>query len=102
MTPSRRLTPPDLDAVGDDELEGPASAVRPHLPLFAVPWLAVTVEELRSLPLDAKAAYLLSIVDGRSTVETILDICESELPRDDVLAILARLLQLGAIELRDP
>jgi hypothetical protein len=62
----------------------------------------MTVEELRSLPLDARAAYLLSLIDGHATVEMILDICAPELARDDGLRILAHLLQLGAVELRDP
>jgi hypothetical protein len=41
-------------------------------------------------------------VDGHCTVETILDICGTELERDEALGILAHLLQLGAIQLRDP
>lgn len=102
MTPSRRRTPPEHEAVDDDDLEDPASAVRPHLPLLAVPWLAMTVEGLRVLPLDARTAYVISLVDGQCTVEVILDICESELARDEALAILAHLLHLGAIDLRDP
>ena len=68
--------------------------------MFAVPWLAVSVEGLRLLPLDARAAYLLSLIDGACSVETILDICE--LDRTEALDLLARLLELGAIELRDP
>ena len=102
MSPANKRTPPDQQAVTDDDLDGPTSEVRPHIPLFAVPWLAITVEGLRSLPLDARAAYLLSLVDGTCTVETILDICVPELERDEALGILARLVQLGAIELRDP
>ena len=62
----------------------------------------MTIEGLRFLPLDARTAYVISLVDGHCSVEVILDICESELPRDEALAILAHLLQLGAIELRDP
>ena len=95
-------TPPDQRAVSDDDLDGPISEVRPHLPLFAVPCLAITVEGLRQLPLDARAAYLLSLVDGHWTVETILDICVPEVERDEALGILAYLVQLGAVELRDP
>jgi hypothetical protein len=41
-------------------------------------------------------------VDGHCTVEEILDICSQELERDDAIGILAHLLQLGAIDLRDP
>jgi len=95
-------TPPDQQAATDDDLDGPTSEVRPVVPLFAVPWLAVTAAGLRSLPLDARAAYLLSLVDGHCTVETILDICAPELEREEALGLLAHLLQVGAIELRDP
>lgn len=99
MSPAPRPTPPELEAI-DDDLAGPTSAVRPLVPLYAVPCLAITVEGLRFLPLDSRAAYLLSLLDGCCTVETVLDICGMD--RDQALSILASLLQLGAIELRDP
>jgi hypothetical protein len=100
VSPVPRRTPPELEAIGDDDLEGPSSAVRPLVPLYAVPWLAISAVGLRSLPLDARAAYLLSLVDGQCTVELILDICDMD--RDEALGIVAHLLELGAIELRDP
>lgn len=53
MTASKRHTPPDQQAV-DDDLDGPSSAVRPHPPQFAVPWLAMTVERLRFWGLKAE------------------------------------------------
>jgi hypothetical protein len=102
MSSATRRTPPDQPAVFDDDLEGPASEVRPLVPLFAVPWLAITVEGLRFLPLDARAAYVLSLIDGQCSVDLILDMCAHEVDREEALAVLARLLGLGAIELRDP
>jgi hypothetical protein len=101
VSSANRSTPPDFEAA-HDELEGPASEVRPVVPLFAVPWLAVRAEGLRFLPLDARAAYLLSLIDGSCDVEAILDISATELDREEALRILARLLELGAIDLRDP
>ena len=101
VTSSSRRTPPDQQALSDDDLDGPTSEVRALVPLFAIPCLAVTQDGLRFLPLDARAAYLLSLVDGHCTVETILDICVPELGRDEALGILARLLDVGAINLRD-
>ncbi len=101
VTPKRH-TPPEQPAVCDDNLEGPTSAVRPHVPLFAVPWPAMTLDGLRCLPLDARAAYILSLVDGSCTVETLLDVYQPQVARDEALDILAHLLELGAIELRDP
>jgi hypothetical protein len=61
VSPAHRRTPPDQQAVSDDDLDGPTSAVRPIVPLLAVPWLAITVEGLHFLPLDARSAYLLSL-----------------------------------------
>ena len=102
MTRSSHRTPPGQQAVREDGVASPTSEVRPHLPLCAVPWLAVTLEGLRLLPLDARTAYLLSLVDGHCTVEMLLDICGTELERDEALELLAHLFQLGAIELCDP
>lgn len=102
VTPSSHRTPPDQQAVSDTDVEGPTSKVRALVPLLGVPWLALTLEELRLLPLDARAAYLLSLVDGHCTVEMILDICVTELAPDEALAILSHLLHLGAVEVREP
>lgn len=78
----------------------PVTPLRPLLPGNAVLHLSVTVEELRTLPLDARAAYLLSLVDGRCSVDLILDVCEMD--RGEALGALADLLELGAIQVRDP
>jgi hypothetical protein len=60
----------------------------------------MTLDGLRWLPLDPRAGYLVSLMDGHCTVEMILDMCLLE--RDEALGVLTRLLQLGAIELLDP
>jgi hypothetical protein len=97
VTPSKRFTTPDPT---EDDLDAPSSEVRPVLSLLAVPCLSITLNGLRSLPLDPRAGYLVSLMDGHCTVEMILDVCPLE--RDEALGVLTRLLQLGAIELRDP
>ncbi len=74
---------------------------RPPVPLLAVPWLTLTAEGLRLLPLDARTAFVLSLVDGRCDVEAILDLLGRELGRDEALDILGHLVDLGAIELRE-
>lgn len=101
-TPSKRHSPPDPKAANEEDLDPPTSAVRPILSLSAVPWLAIDLDGLRCLPLDARSAYLLSLVDGHCSVDVILDICERDLARDEALGIFARLLELGAIELYNP
>jgi hypothetical protein len=65
-----------------------------------LPRLAVTVDQLRDLPIDPRAAFVVSLVDGYCSVGMIAHI--AGLPGDDAIAIFAMLLQLGAIELRDP
>jgi hypothetical protein len=52
-------------------------------------------EELRWLTLDHRAGFLLSLVDGASTIEELLDI--SGMPRLDALKILATLREQRAI-----
>jgi hypothetical protein len=68
------------------------------LPLPAVPWFSTTAERLRSLPLDSRSAYVLSLVDGHSSVEIILQACEMD--RDETLSILRKLLAIDAIRLQ--
>jgi hypothetical protein len=67
---------------------------------LAVPCLTVSFEGVRKLPLGPGAGHLVSLMDGQSTVEVVLDACVLE--RDEALAMIARLFQLEAIELRDP
>jgi hypothetical protein len=80
------------------ELDGPDSEIRPLVALTAVPFVVLPDERLRELPLDARAGFLLSLVDGTSTVDMLLDI--SSLHEEETLAILINLMRLGAIELR--
>jgi len=65
-----------------------------------VPCVILTLEQLRELPLGSRDAYVLSLVDGSLTVETILDV--AAMPEDEASEILARLLDLGAIGLHPP
>ncbi len=95
--PEYRRSSRELTAASGD-VPAPVDAEHPFVPLSGIPFLAVTAEGLRFLPLDAGAAYLLSLVDGRSTFEVILGICD--IRRDQALAVLAYLVQVGAIELR--
>jgi hypothetical protein len=82
------------------ELLAPQSDVRPLVPMLGVPWLIITHDELRRLPLDSLAGFVVSLIDGRCTVEMILDV--AGMPEDDVIALLRKLAELGAIEFRDP
>jgi hypothetical protein len=63
-----------------------------------VPVVAISAEALAALPLDGRAGMLLALLDGRSTIQTILDI--GILNPMDTLAALKALLDSGAVQLR--
>jgi len=60
-----------------------------------VPVLAISLSELRRRDLDHRAGFLLSLVDGVSSVEALLDV--SAMPRVDALRMLARLVEDGIL-----
>ena len=47
----------------------------------------------------ADIKFVVSLIDGRCTVEMLLDVAGP--PEDEVIALLGQLARLGAIELRD-
>jgi hypothetical protein len=63
-----------------------------------VPSIKMRLAELRSLPLDPMAGFILSQIDGISTVEIILDV--SGMPKEQTLSILCDLVERGVIALR--
>jgi hypothetical protein len=67
-------------------------------PLDRVPTLMVQPQELRWLSLDHRAGFLLSLVDGTSTLEMILDV--GGMPLLDTLRILNDLYQQRIIAFR--
>jgi len=68
---------------------------RERVPLEAVPVVTVAREELMALPLDHRAGFMLTRIDGRSPVRAILDI--AAMPHDEALALLGTLETLGAL-----
>ncbi len=97
-----RITIPDhlASARGKDQQLDATGEIRRRLPDYGVPWLVVTYDELRSMPLRPEDAFMLSLLDGRLTVEMLLSL--SGMTEAETLAILDKLLGLGAIELHDP
>ena len=67
-------------------------------PLDQIPVVAIPVEQLRWLTLDHRAGFLLSHVDGVSTLEEILDI--SGMPPLEAMRIIHDLLQQKVIALQ--
>ena len=66
--------------------------------LDRVPVFALKDADLRWLGLDHRAGFVLSRVDGKATVEELVDICG--MPRMEVFKTLIELLNQGAIHLR--
>jgi hypothetical protein len=92
--------------------EEPVSAVRPSTPpardpspriasrvsACRVPIVLANTETLAAAGLNSQAGFIVSLLDGVTTVEELLDI--SPMPADTTLAILAALCDLGLVELR--
>jgi HD-GYP domain-containing protein (c-di-GMP phosphodiesterase class II) len=67
------------------------------LDLDRVPKVLLAMSAIMKLPLDPRAGFLLSLMDGVSTLETIVD--TSGLPREEVLHIVGELIRQGAVAL---
>lgn len=67
-------------------------------PLDRVPYVAVPLEQLRWLSIDHRAGFVLSHVDGVSSLEQILDV--SGMPLLDTLRILYELVQHRVVSFR--
>jgi hypothetical protein len=65
--------------------------------LASVPRLVMTHTQLVALPIDHRAGFLLSHIDGIRTVEELVDICH--LSAEDAMQVVDALLALGAIDI---
>lgn len=90
----------------DNEANQHASACRDRLSQLhlsrlggsdRVPTVAVADSEIRWLGLDHRAGFLLSHIDGMTTVEEVIDL--SGMPRHEALKLLLELRESGAIRL---
>ncbi len=63
--------------------------------LASVPRLVVSTPQLMAMPLDHRAGFIASFVDGTFTVEMILDACA--MPREEALTLLRELAARGVI-----
>jgi len=64
-----------------------------------VPQVAITASEVREHALDHREGYVLSLVDGVSTVEALCDI--TGLPKEETLRVLSELCDRGVITTDD-
>jgi hypothetical protein len=61
------------------------------------PRLKASDRMIAQAPIDSRTAFLLSMIDGQNTVETLADV--TGMARDEVSALLERLTRLGLIEI---
>jgi hypothetical protein len=59
---------------------------------------AIPLTELKGMPLDHRAAYLLSWMDGNVDLETLAQV--STMPREEVIRIVRDLYESGIVEFR--
>jgi hypothetical protein len=67
-------------------------------PLERVPMVVVPRTQMRWLSMDHRAGFILSLIDGSSSVELILDVCG--MPKLDALRILQELVQQKIVAFR--
>jgi hypothetical protein len=64
----------------------------------AIPRLLKTKSEIAAAPIDHRAGFLLSYIDGTTSVQGLVDI--AAMPEEDVHEILERLRRLGIVSIR--
>jgi hypothetical protein len=67
-------------------------------PLDRVPTVVVPRTQMRWLSMDHRAGFVLSLIDGTSSVEMILDVCG--MPKLDALRILQELVQQKVVSFK--
>jgi hypothetical protein len=67
------------------------------MPLSAIPRRVMADKDLLGLPLDHRAGFVLALIDGATSIRTIIDLCG--MPQDELIHLVERLLMLQVIEL---
>jgi hypothetical protein len=66
--------------------------------LTAVPVIAMTPDQIRWMALDHREGFLLSLIDGQTSIEEIIDIAGMD--RADLLKAIANLIEQEVLRLR--
>jgi hypothetical protein len=85
----RLATRPTMGAMGDEAWARLLSGA---------PAVVLSAEEIKRLPLDHRAGFVLSLMDGTIDLETLLDL--SMMPREESLRLVRDLFESGVIEFR--
>lgn len=102
----RRSTQPGLGKIEDQHArqqtgtrrkvvvdDAPVSNER--IAAFAKPRVVADAKTIAAAPIDHRAAFLLSFIDGKTIVRDLLDV--SAMDRAEIDAVLSRLRELGII-----
>ncbi len=91
--PPRTLPPRSVPPIPREEPAATAAVGPPE----AIPSLKVTRAELMKLELDPRAGFMLSFIDGTTSLEMIYDLCG--LTREDAERLLGDLIARGVVAL---
>ncbi len=86
------------DALSVDDVGEAAVRMAKGARLDQIPRIVASRELIAMAPIDARSAFIMALVDGRNTVEAILDM--SGMPADEARALLEKLALLRLIEVR--
>lgn len=89
----RLVTRPQMGATVTDDSW--ARTMATGLPVVVMP-----VDVLKRLPLDHRAGFLLSLMDGAMDLDTLVEI--AGMPRDVVLRVVRDLFESGVVDFRSP
>jgi hypothetical protein len=81
----------------DRRSEAPLSRGAVELLRRTVPRVLRSTGELALAPLDHREGFVLSLVDGQTTVQALIDV--ASMPDGELIAVLQRLRRLGIITL---
>jgi hypothetical protein len=66
--------------------------------MVGTPVVVMAVEDLRRLPLDHRAGFLMSLMDGTLDLPTVIEL--SAMPHDDARRIVRDLFEAGVVVFR--
>jgi hypothetical protein len=75
----------------------PAPSILTLTERHSIPRIKKSPKEVARLPIDHRAGFLLSNIDGMQTMEEILDVCG--MPPEEALDLIRKLERLGVIEI---
>jgi hypothetical protein len=86
-----------ISHVDDADREAPLSRGALDLLRRTVPRILGSSKELAAAPLDHREGFVLSLVDGQTTVQGLIDV--AAMPDGELIAVLRRMRRLGLVTL---